>query len=49
MDISKVMELSDIEKIDFLNNDNYRYGSLNFKRSSGNTKNWIEDYYKMLK
>lgn len=41
--------LSDIEKIDFLSNDNYRYGSLNFKRSSGKTKNWIEDYYKMLK
>lgn len=43
------ISLSDVEKIEVLNDDNYRYGSLNYVRSNGKTKNWREDYYKMLK
>ena len=43
------ISLSEVEKIEILNDDNYRYGSLNYIRSNGKTKNWREDYYKMLK
>ncbi len=43
------LSLSDVEKIEILNDNNYRYGSLNYIRSNGKTKNWREDYYKMLK
>lgn len=42
------ISLSDIEKIEILNDD-YGYGSLNYIRSNGKRKNWIKDYYKMLK
>ncbi len=43
------ISLNDIEKIEILNDDHYRYGSLNYLRSDGKTKNWREEYYKMLK
>ncbi len=43
------VSLGDIEKIEILNDTNYVYGSLNYKRSNGKRKNWIEDYYKTLK
>ncbi len=40
--------LDEIEKIEFLNDRNYRYGSLNYERSNGKRINWIEDFYKKL-
>lgn len=43
------IELNEIEKIEFLTDKNYRYGSLNYKRSNGKRINWIETFYKSLK
>lgn len=43
------IKLSEIESIEFLSDDGYRYGSLNYKQSNGKRKNWQEDFYKLLK
>ena len=43
------INLDEIESIEILNNDGYRYGSLNYIRSNGKRINWINDYYKKLK
>ena len=43
------INLSEIENIEILNNNNYIYGSLNYIRSNGKRINWINDYYKKLK
>lgn len=43
------LNLSDVESIEILPNDNYCYGSLNYVRSNGKRKNWQEEYYKKLK
>jgi len=43
------INLEEIEKIEILKNDNYRYGSLNYIRSNGKRIDWIKDYYKILK
>ena len=43
------IKLEYIEKIEILNDNNYKYGSLNYIRSNGRRINWINDYYKKLK
>ena len=43
------INLNEIEKIEFLKEDGYKYGSLNYVRSNGKRINWINEYYKMLK
>lgn len=42
------INLEDVEKIEILNNDGYRYGSVNYIRSNGKRFNWINDFYKKL-
>lgn len=42
------INLDEIEKIEFLNDKSYRYGSLNYKRSNGKRINWREAFYKTL-
>ena len=39
------INLNEIEKIEILNDKNYRYGSLNYKRSNGKRKKWINEFY----
>lgn len=41
--------LEDIEKIEILHDDGYIYGSLNYIRSNGERKNWVEEFYKILR
>ncbi len=41
--------LGEIEKIEFLTDKNYRYGSLNYIRNNGERINWKKDFYKKLK
>ena len=43
------INLYEIESIEILNNDGYKYGSLNYIRSNGKRIDWINDYYKKLK
>lgn len=43
------INLEDIEKIEFLTDKNYRYGSLNYIRSDGERINWKKEFYKKLK
>lgn len=43
------INLEEIEKIEILKDDAYRYGSLNYIRSNGKRIDWIKDYYKKLK
>jgi len=43
------INLEEIEKIEILMDDNYRYGSLNYIRSNGERIDWLEDFYKKLK
>lgn len=42
------INLKDVIKIEILNNDGYRYGSVNYIRSNGKRFNWIKDFYKKL-
>lgn len=42
------IELSDIEKIEFLPDDGYVYGSVNYVRSNGKRMDWIKDFYSGL-
>lgn len=42
------IRLDEVEKIEFLNDRNYRYGSLNHKRSNGRRIDWRKDFYKRL-
>ncbi len=42
------INLDEIEKIEILNDRNYRYGSLNYIRKNGKRINWQEDFYKKL-
>ncbi|MBQ2938436.1 MAG: DUF3841 domain-containing protein [Clostridia bacterium] len=42
------INLSEIEKIEILNDKNYTYGSFNYIRSNGKRFNWINDFYKKL-
>jgi len=43
------IDLEDIESIEFLKEDGYRYGSINYIRSNGKRIDWITDFYKRLK
>lgn len=43
------IDLSEIKKIEILQDDGYSYGTLNYIRSNGKRKNWIQEYYKMLR
>lgn len=43
------INLEDIEKIEILNDDGYKYGSCNYVRSNGTRFDWIDDFYKKLK
>lgn len=43
------INLDEIEKIEILKDDGFRYGSLNYIRSNGKRIDWIKDYYKILK
>lgn len=43
------IKLAEVESIEILANDGYRYGSLNYKRSNGKRMNWQKDFYKTLK
>lgn len=43
------INLDEVEKIEILSNDGYCYGSLNYVRSNGNRKKWIDSYYRKLK
>lgn len=42
------INLEDVEKIEILKDDGYKYGSCNYIRSNGERINWIEDFYKQL-
>ena len=42
------INLDEVEKIEFLNDKSYRYGSLNYRRSNGKRINWREAFYKTL-
>ncbi len=41
--------LKEVEKIEILPDDGYRYGSLNYIRSNGKRMNWRKDFYNKLK
>lgn len=41
--------MNEIEKIEILNDKEYRYGSLNYVRKNGKRINWQKDFYKKLK
>lgn len=43
------INLSEVESIEILNDENYCYGSLNYKRSNGKRFDWLDDFYKNLK
>ena len=43
------INLDEIESIEILKNDGYRYGSINYIRSNGKRIDWIDDYYKKLR
>ena len=43
------IDKEDIDKIEILKNDGYTYGSVNYVRANGKRKNWIEDFYKILR
>lgn len=43
------INLSDIDTIEILPNDGYRYGSINYIRSNGKRIDWINDFYKKIK
>lgn len=43
------IDLSDVEKIELLNDNEHIYGSLNYKRSNGKRINWRNEFYKKLK
>ena len=43
------INLEDIDKIEFLKDKSYRYGSLNYIRSNGKRIDWQKDFYKKLK
>lgn len=43
------ISLDEIESIEILKNDGYKYGSINYIRSNGKRIDWIKDYYKKLK
>ena len=42
------ININEIEKIEFLKDDGYIYGSVNYIRSNGKRLNWIDDFYKSL-
>lgn len=46
--VSKI-NLEDVEKIEFLTDDNIMSGSINYVRSNGKRKNWIDAYINTLK
>lgn len=44
------IDYNQIENIEILSKDDgYVYGSLNYKRKNGKRRDWISEYYKMLK
>lgn len=43
------INMNEIEKIEILNDKEYRYGSLNYVRKNGKRLNWQKDFYKKLK
>ena len=42
------IDLDEIERIEFLGDKNYRYGSLNYVKSNGKRSDWIGAYYQKL-
>ena len=43
------IKLEDVLDIEILNDDGYKYGSLNYIRSNGKRIDWQKEYYKLLK
>ena len=43
------IDLSEIEKIEILQDDGYVYGSINYIRANGKRINWQKDFYSKLK
>lgn len=43
------LNLNEVESIEFLNDDTYRYGSFNYVRTNGKRFDWKKDFYKTLK
>ena len=43
------LNLTDVEKIEFMQDDGYAYGSLNYIRKNSERFNWLENHYKKLK
>ncbi|MBO5095933.1 MAG: DUF3841 domain-containing protein [Bacilli bacterium] len=43
------INLDEIESIEFLKDDGYKYGTLNYVRSNGKRIDWTKEYYKMLR
>ena len=43
------INLDEIENIEIIPDDGYRYGSINYIRSNGKRINWIKDLYKKMK
>lgn len=43
------ININEIERIEILNDKEYRYGSLNYVRKNGKRINWQQDFYKKLK
>ena len=43
------INMNEIEKIEILNDQEYRYGSLNYVRKNGKRINWQQDFYRKLK
>lgn len=41
--------LSEVEKIEFLRDSDYRYGSFNYTRKNGRRFDWMDDFYKSLR
>ncbi len=42
------VKLSEVEHIEFLPHDGYRYGSLNHVKADGTRRNWQQEFYHLL-
>ncbi len=43
------INLDEVEKIEYLDDKSYTYGSLNYVRANGKRFDWVDDFYKRLK
>ena len=43
------INLDEVEKIEYLDDKSYTYGSLNYIRANGKRFDWVNDFYKRLK